>query len=94
MTHRDVANEERITKMPTSDEKLAALLKDLYELTEYLHGRGEKTLALSKKFAEHAQQDPANREFDTRQATMLDYQHTLWHDIGNLVEKLIKKHEQ
>ena len=80
--------------MPSSDEKLAALLKDLHELTGYLHERGEKTLALSKKFEDHAQQDPANREFDTRQATMLDYQHHIWHEIGNLVDKLIKNYER
>ena len=34
--------------MASSEEKLDALLHDLQELTTYLHGRGEKTLALSK----------------------------------------------
>ena len=80
--------------MANSDEKLAALLKDLHELSDYLHGRGDKTLALSKQFAENARKDPANRDFDQRQSTMLDYQHHIWHEIANLVEKLIKKHEQ
>lgn len=68
--------------MANSEEKLASLLKDLEELTTYLHGRGDKTLALSKQFEAHAKVDASNREFDLRQATMLDYQHHLWHEIG------------
>jgi hypothetical protein len=79
--------------MATSDEKFSALLHDLHELESYLHQRGDKSLKLSKQFEEHAQRDASNREFDLRQATMLDYQHSLWHEIGNMVEKLIKKHE-
>ena len=80
--------------MPTSEENLTALLRDLEQLATYLHGRGEKTLALSKQFEENAKKDPANKEFDQRQATMLDYQHHIWHEIGNMVDKLIKKYEQ
>lgn len=79
--------------MPTSDEKLDALLKDLRELVNYLHGRGERTLTLARQFEAHARVDAANRDFDLNQARMLDYQHNLWHEIGNLVEKLIKKYE-
>ncbi len=78
--------------MPTSEEKLTALLQELEQLATYLHGRGEKTLALYKQFEENAKKDPANREFDQRQATMLDYQHHIWHEIGNMVDKLIKKY--
>jgi hypothetical protein len=80
--------------MPTGEEKLAALLEDLHELASYLHGRGDKTLAMSKQFEENAKRDPSNRDFDLRQATMLDYQHHIWHEIGNMVEKIIKQHEQ
>ena len=80
--------------MPTSEENLTALLRDLEQLATYLHGRGEKTLALSKQFEENAKKDPANREFDQRQATMLDYQHHIWHEIGNMVDKLIKRYEK
>ncbi len=80
--------------MATSDEKFTALLEDLHQLTTYLHGRGDKTLALSKKFAENAQKDPSNKEFDLNQSRMLDYQHTVWHEIGNMVDKLIKQHEE
>lgn len=80
--------------MPTGEEKFAALLQDLQELSTYLHGRGDKTLALSKQFEENAKRDPSNREFDLRQATMLDYQHHTWHEIGNMVDKLVKKYDQ
>ena len=80
--------------MATSEEKFQALIADLYELAEYLHSRGEKTLKLAKQFEENAKRDSGNREFDLRQATMLDYQHHVWHEIGNMVEKLVKKHDQ
>ncbi|MBV9614218.1 MAG: hypothetical protein JO031_02040 [Ktedonobacteraceae bacterium] len=79
--------------MASSEEKLNALLSDLQELTAYLHGRGDKTLALSKQFEEHAKKDATNKEFDLSQAKMLDYQHHIWHEIGNLVDKLIKRYE-
>jgi len=80
--------------MPTSEEKFAALLGDLQELATYLHNRGEKTLTLSKQFEENAQRDTSNREFDLRQATMLDYQHHIWHEIGNMVDRLIKQYNK
>lgn len=79
--------------MPTGEEKLTALLQELGQLATYLHGRGEKSLALSRQFEENAKKDPANREFDQRQATMLDYQHHIWHEIGNMVDKIMKKYE-
>jgi len=79
--------------MGTSEEKFTALVEDLYQLATYLHERGDKTLKLSKQFEENAKKDASNREFDLRQATMLDYQHNLWHEIGNMVEKLVKQHD-
>jgi len=79
--------------MASSEEKLNVLLNDLQELTVYLHGRGDKTLALSKQFEEHAKKEPSNKEFDLNQSRMLDYQHHLWHEVGNLVDKILKKHE-
>lgn len=78
--------------MPTGEEKYEALLKDLHELAGYLHQRGEKTRVLSQQFAENAAKDPANRDFDLSQARMLDYQHHIWHEIGGLVEKLLKQY--
>ena len=80
--------------MPTENEKLDELLQDLRELANYLHNRGEKTRLLSAQFADHAKEKSSDREFDLNQSRMLDYQHSLWHEIGNLVEKLIKKHDK
>ena len=80
--------------MPGTEEKYKALLEDLQQLSTYLHGRGEKTLTMSKKFEENAKRDPSNREFDLNQARMLDYQHQVWHEIGNMVEKLLKQYEK
>ena len=80
--------------MPTSDEKFQGLLTDLQQLSTYLHERGDKTLAMSKRFEENARKDPSNQEFDLNQSRMLDYQHHVWNEIGNLVEKLLKKHSK
>ncbi len=79
--------------MATAEEKFAALIEDLHQLAAYLHSRGDKTLKLSQQFAENARRDTSNKEYDLRQSTMLDYQHHTWHEIGNMVEKLIKHHE-
>jgi hypothetical protein len=79
--------------MTTEEEKFAALIEDLHQLAAYLHSRGDKTLKLSQQFAENARRDTSNKEYDLRQATMLDYQHHIWHEIGNMVEKLIKQYE-
>lgn len=80
--------------MASSDEKLTALLADLREMTSYLHGQGEKKLALSRRFEEHARSDPSNQDFDLSQAKMLDYQHYIWHEIANMLEKLVKQYEK
>ena len=80
--------------MASENEKFAALIEDLQQFAAYLHGRGDKTLQLSKQFEENAKKDPSNREFDLRQATMLDYKHHIWHEIGNMLEKLIKQHNK
>jgi len=79
--------------MSTSDKKLDELLHDLRELEVYMRGRAEKTRAISLQFAENAKKNTSNREFDLNQSRMLDYQHNLWHEMGNLIEKLIKKYE-
>jgi hypothetical protein len=80
--------------MASSEEKLAALLKDLQAMTTYLHDQGDKKLALSRRFEENARKDASNREYDLNQAKMLDYQHYIWHEIGNMVDKLIKQYEK
>jgi hypothetical protein len=80
--------------MASSEEKFNALLNDLRELAGYLHTQGEKKLALARRFEEHAKSDASNRDFDLNQAKMLDYQHYIWHEIGNMVEKLLKQYEK
>jgi hypothetical protein len=76
------------------DERLAALLGDLNELADYLHGRGRSTYQLAQRFLEHArsEQDLKTRAYDENQAKMLDYQHYIWHEIAGLVEKLIQRY--
>ncbi len=80
--------------MPTNDKKLDELLHDLRELEVYMRGRAEKTRVLSLQFAENAKKNPSHKEFDLSQSRMLDYQHSLWHEIGNLIEKLLKKYDK
>jgi hypothetical protein len=80
--------------MNSSNEKMSSLLKDLYQLAEHLHKRGERSLLLARQFEANAQKDASNREFDLSQAKMLDYQHSLLHEIGNLVDKLVKQHDR
>ena len=80
--------------MASENEKFAALIEDLQQFAAYLHSRGDKTLQLSKQFEYNAQKDPSNREFDLRQATMLDYQHHILNEIGDMVEILIKQHNK
>jgi len=79
--------------MSTSAQKSDAILHDLRELEAYMRERAEKTRTLSLQFAENAMKNPSNREFDLSQSRMLDYQHSLWHEMGNLIERLIKKYE-
>ncbi len=79
--------------MPTPEEQFQGLFEDLQQLAAYLRERGEKTLAMSKRFEENARRDASNREFDLNQARMLDYQHHVWNEIGALVEKITKKYQ-
>lgn len=70
-------------------EKLAALLRDLDQLATYLTERGRHTYALAQRFLENARKDASTRDYDERQATMLEYQHYIWHEIAGLVNKLL-----
>ena len=76
--------------------RLEALLRDLNELTAYLHGRGQNAYTLAQRFLENArrEQDQKTRTFDEQQAKMLDYQHYIWHEIAGLVEKLIQQYSE
>ncbi len=74
---------------------LDALLHDLNELANYLHGRGQNAYTLAQRFLDNArhEQDQKIRAFDEQQARMLDYQHYIWHEIAGLVEKLINRYQ-
>ena len=70
-------------------DTLAALLRDLEELRAYLDERGRHTYDLAQRFMQNAQRNPGSRAYDERQATMLEYQHYIWHEIAGLVNKLL-----
>ncbi|HLI07030.1 MAG TPA: hypothetical protein VKV40_10735 [Ktedonobacteraceae bacterium] len=80
--------------MPSSEEKLNALLQDLHEFAADLRTQGNKKRLMAQQFEANARRDPANRDFDLAQARLLDYEHQLLHDIGNMVERLIKQYER
>lgn len=73
----------------TAEETLAALLQDLVELQGYLTERGKHTYDLAQRFLESSRRNTDSRAYDERQATMLEYQHYIWHEIAGLVNKLI-----
>ena len=79
--------------MPSSEEKFDALMQDLHAFAADLHTQGNKKRLMAQQFEANARRDPSNREFDLSQARLLDYQHQLFHDIGNMVERLIKEYE-
>lgn len=74
---------------PSSEAKLASLLGDLETLRQYLDERGRHTYDLAQRFLANAQRDPSARAYDERQATMLDYQHYIWHEIAGRVAHLL-----
>jgi site-specific recombinase XerD len=92
MTENDTT-ESRFNGSPRetghAEETLAALLRDLDQLAGYLTERGRHTYELAQRFLENARQDASSRAYDERQATMLEYQHYIWHEIAGLVNKLL-----
>ena len=76
--------------------RLGALLHDLNELAEYLHGRGQNAYTLAQRFLENVrrEQDQKTKAFDEQQARMLDYQRYIWYEIAGLVEKLTSKYHE
>jgi hypothetical protein len=69
--------------------KLTSLLDDLETLRQYLEERGRHTYELAQRFLSNAQRDPSARAYDERQATMLEYQHYIWHEIAGRVAQLL-----
>ncbi len=80
---------ERNGDVRDAEATLAALLTDLRELEAYLTERGRHTYGLAQRFLENARHNDSSRAFDERQATMLEYQHYIWHEIAGMVNKLL-----
>jgi hypothetical protein len=72
-----------------AETKLRSLLGDLETLRQYLDERGRHTYELAQRFLANAQRDPGARAYDERQATMLEYQHYIWHEIAGRVSQLL-----
>jgi len=71
------------------EAELRSLLGDLETLRQYLDERGRHTYELAQRFLENARRDPSSRAYDERQATMLEYQHYIWHEIAGRVAQLL-----
>jgi hypothetical protein len=71
------------------EAKLRSLLGDLETLRQYLDERGRHTYELAQRFLDNARRDPSSRAYDERQATMLEYQHYIWHEIAGRVSHLL-----
>jgi hypothetical protein len=70
---------------PVDDEpeaKLRSLLGDLETLRQYLDERGHHTYELAQRFLANAQRNASSRAYDERQATMLEYQHSVLSDMN------------
>jgi nucleotidyltransferase/DNA polymerase involved in DNA repair len=78
--------------MSPEAEALTALLGDLGELRDYLTARGQHTYELAQRFLHNAQRQSAERAYDERQATMLEYQHYVWHEIAGRVDQLLARY--
>src|SRR6476661_8847416 len=76
-------------KEPESAERLEGLLRDLETLQAYLQERGRHAYDLAQRFLANARRDAGSRAYDERQATMLEYQHYIWHEIAGRVSQLL-----
>jgi hypothetical protein len=73
-------------------ETLVALLRDLTDLRDFLVGRGRHTYELAQRFMQSARRGAADSAYDERQATMLEYQHYIWHEIAGRVDQLLVRY--
>jgi hypothetical protein len=80
------------TKSSPEAEALAGLLHDLADLRDYLAGRGQHTYELAQRFLHSAQRQSSESAYDERQATMLEYQHYIWHEIAGRVDQLLARY--
>ena len=72
-----------------SEARLNALLHDLETLHDYLRERGQHTYELAQRFLANSRRDSSSRAYDERQATMLEYQQYIWHEIAGRVQQLL-----
>ncbi len=79
----------QVTEPASAEARLQGLLRDLVTLQQYLEERGRHTYELAQRFLENARRDAASRAYDERQATMLEYQHYIWHEIAGRLDQLI-----
>jgi len=80
---------EKKTLESESAERLEGLLHDLETLQAYLQERGRHAYDLAQRFLANARRDAGSRAYDERQATMLEYQHYIWHEIAGRVSQLL-----
>ncbi|HEX5547251.1 MAG TPA: hypothetical protein VFX24_07560 [Ktedonobacterales bacterium] len=80
---------EKNTPESESAERLEGLLRDLETLQAYLQERGRHAYDLAQRFLANARRDAGSRAYDERQATMLEYQHYIWHEIAGRVSQLL-----
>jgi hypothetical protein len=76
----------------TDAATLDALLSDLTELRDYLSERGRHTYELAQRFLQNARRETPERAYDERQATMLEYQNYIWHEIAGRVDQLLARY--
>src|SRR5262249_23706005 len=69
--------------------RLSGLLRGLETLHDYLRERGQHTYELAQRFLANSRRDAGSRAYDERQATMLEYQHYIWHEIAGRVQQLL-----
>jgi hypothetical protein len=72
-----------------SEARLNGLLHDLGTLHDYLRERGQHTYELAQRFLANSRRDSSSRAYDERQATMLEYQQYIWHEIAGRVQQLL-----
>lgn len=85
-----VSNTSKSSKSSSKDsERLKGLLSDLETLHAYLQERGRHSYDLAQRFLANARRDAGSRAYDERQATMLEYQHYIWHEIAGRVTQLL-----
>jgi hypothetical protein len=76
------------------DEQFAHLLGDLASLRDYLAARGRHTYELAQRFLHSARRPSPESAYDERQATMLEYQQYIWHEIAGRVDQLLARYAE